>query len=123
MRLRVVATTCPPLALEAFRMAIADLIKGKDVQEYMEVAAEFQKLAPNEPLAQINTEWVSGQAQRNTAETNRLEHELKTYKNNLIKESIRVSWHTFVDSIRQATSSQSATQEVSPKKGHQVWRS
>lgn len=72
-------------------MAITELMKGKDVQEYMEVAADFQKLAPNEPLAQINTAWVSQQAQRNSTETNRLEHELKTYKNNLIKESIRVS--------------------------------
>ncbi|TID20990.1 hypothetical protein E6O75_ATG05755 [Venturia nashicola] len=90
MRLQVIATTCPPLALEAFRMAITELMKGKDVQSYMEVAAEFQKLVPNEPLAQINTNWVSQQAQRNSTETNRLEHELKTYKNNLIKESIRM---------------------------------
>ncbi|QDS71962.1 hypothetical protein FKW77_001138 [Venturia effusa] len=90
MRLRMIATTCPPLALEAFRMAITDLMTGKDVQGYMDVVAEFQKLAPNEPLAQINTAWATQQTQRNNTETNRLEHELKTYKNNLIKESIRM---------------------------------
>lgn len=118
----MIATTCPPLALEAFRMAITELMKGKDVQEYVDVVGDFQKLAPNEPLAQINTAWATQQTQRNNTETNRLEHELKTYKNNLIKESIRVS-NNFVDTTEQETPRQQAAQKGPRKKRHQVWRS
>ena len=35
--------------------------------------------------------WAIDQEKRNNKETQRLENELKGYKNNLIKESIRVS--------------------------------
>lgn len=72
-------------------MAITEVMKTKDVSAYMVIVEEFQKLAPTEPLAQINTTWAEQTTKHNKMETDRLEHELKTYKNNLIKESIRVS--------------------------------
>jgi COP9 signalosome complex subunit 1 len=72
-------------------MAITEVLKSKDVSEYMAIVEEFQNLAPNESLAQINTTWAEQTTKHNKMETDRLEHELKTYKNNLIKESIRVS--------------------------------
>ena len=72
-------------------MAVTAVMKSKDVTEYMAIVEEFQSLAPNEPLAQINTAWAEQTTKHNKMETDRLEHELKTYKNNLIKESIRVS--------------------------------
>ena len=40
---------------------------------------------------QTDLAWMEKKEKQNKAETTRLEHELKGYKNNLIKESIRVS--------------------------------
>lgn len=48
------------------------------------------EVAPNESEATPDTEWVDRMRKVVKAETDRLEHELKGYKNNLIKESIRV---------------------------------
>lgn len=48
------------------------------------------EVAPNESEAVLDTEWVDRTQKLVKAETDRLEHELKGYKNNLIKESIRV---------------------------------
>ena len=41
---------------------------------------------------QADPAWMEKKDKQNKAETTRLEHELKGYKNNLIKESIRVSF-------------------------------
>jgi COP9 signalosome complex subunit 1 len=49
-------------------------------------------MAPNEPEAVLDTEWVDRTQKLVRAETDRLEHELRGYKNNLIKESIRVCY-------------------------------
>ena len=49
-------------------------------------------VAPDDPNSQPDRVWVSNTERANKAETARLEAELKGYKNNLIKESIRVSW-------------------------------
>lgn len=41
-------------------------------------------------MASLDTDWMERAAKQVAAETERLEIELKGYKNNLIKESIRV---------------------------------
>lgn len=45
---------------------------------------------PQDPAAFTDTTWAEKKAQETQREQDRLEHELKSYKNNLIKESIRV---------------------------------
>ena len=50
----------------------------------------LEKLSPNDPLAMLDTDWMESKAKKVKVQTDQLEHELKTYKNNLIKESIRV---------------------------------
>lgn len=47
-------------------------------------------MAQNEIEAQKDVNWTAQMEKHNQAETQRLEAELKQYKNNLIKESIRV---------------------------------
>lgn len=47
-------------------------------------------LGPDEPEAKYNSVWVSETEKANRSETHHLEAELKKYKNNLVKESIRV---------------------------------
>jgi COP9 signalosome complex subunit 1 len=81
----------PYLSHEAFRMAITEAKNGQNVELYLQFANAFGKLALEDPLAKIDETWVDMKTKRVKAETDRLEHELKTYKNNLIKESIRVN--------------------------------
>jgi COP9 signalosome complex subunit 1 len=52
--------------------------------------------APSDPDAIFDQTWLAAQEHSNKSETNRLLAELKGYKNNLIKESIRVSWTALI---------------------------
>jgi 26S proteasome subunit RPN7 len=47
-------------------------------------------LTPGDQDGVVDRSWVEQKTQQNRAESSRLETELKGYKNNLIKESIRV---------------------------------
>ena len=50
----------------------------------------LQQIAPDDPDSTLDTGWMERVTKQVAAETERLEFELKGYKNNLIKESIRV---------------------------------
>ena len=63
---------------------------GSDVAHYLLAWDCIRKVAPNEPEATRDEAWIEATEKSNKAETQRLESELKGYKNNLIKESIRV---------------------------------
>jgi COP9 signalosome complex subunit 1 len=52
---------------------------------------EFSSIAPQDAVALMDTAWAERKTRETQQEQDRLEHELKSYKNNLIKESIRVS--------------------------------
>jgi COP9 signalosome complex subunit 1 len=69
---------------------IQELKKGLNVDFYMQTVDAFAKLSPTDPLASIDTDWAEAATRRAKVNTDRLEHELKQYKNNLIKESIRM---------------------------------
>lgn len=71
-------------------MAIAEAKKGKNVNLYLQLVEELSGIAPQDPAALTDTTWAEKKAQEIQREQDRLEHELKSYKNNLIKESIRV---------------------------------
>lgn len=47
-------------------------------------------MAPGEPEAELDKEWIERTDEANKNETARLETELRGYKNNLVKESVRV---------------------------------
>lgn len=78
------------LAVDALRAAVREAKKGDDVGRYREACLYLQAVAPNDEEAQIDQEWERKKEEQNKKETLRLENELKGYKNNLIKESIRV---------------------------------
>ena len=90
-RLHHIGTTSTQLHLEALKAAIAETKRGKDVRLYESVVSSLQKIIPDDPDAIIDSAWKEKRANELKAETDRLELELKGYKNNLIKESIRVS--------------------------------
>lgn len=66
----------------------------------MDAWSALSKIAPGEPESIRDNQWVDTTNKANAAEAARLEAQLKGYKNNLIKESIRVSnflydsWYT-----------------------------
>lgn len=91
-RLFLIGTSSSYLCLEALKAAIAEAKQGKDVVQYNTAVAALHEIAPGDPDAITDTGWVDRTTRQVRDETNRLEAELKVYKNNLIKESIRVSF-------------------------------
>lgn len=80
-----------PLCIDALKAAIKEAKKGVDVGRYKEAWECIRIAAPNEPEAVHDQHWIDKVEQANHTELQRLETELRGYKNNLIKESIRVS--------------------------------
>ena len=91
-RLYLIACCSIALREEAARLAVAEAKKGNDVRSYLDAAVLLHKITNgNDPDGEIDSTWIQRKEKQNGVETVRLEHELKGYKNNLIKESIRVS--------------------------------
>ncbi|KAI9817752.1 MAG: hypothetical protein M1827_000871 [Pycnora praestabilis] len=89
-RLYLIGTTSSSLYLEALKGAIAEAKRGKDVARYEASVEELARIVPDEPDAIPDLGWMDKMTKQVKAETDRLELELKGYKNNLIKESIRM---------------------------------
>ncbi|RAL59488.1 hypothetical protein DID88_006602 [Monilinia fructigena] len=89
-RLYLIGTTSTLLGVEALKLLIKEIKEGKDVSFYMDAWSALKSIAPDEPEAQRDNEWIDVTNKANAAETARLEAQLKGYKNNLIKESIRM---------------------------------
>lgn len=89
-RLHHIGSHSPYLALDAYSLAITEAKQGKNVNLYLQLVNEASSIVPQDPIALTDTVWAEKKTQENQREQDRLEHELKSYKNNLIKESIRV---------------------------------
>ncbi|KAF7509504.1 hypothetical protein GJ744_007904 [Endocarpon pusillum] len=90
-RLYLIGISSKVLATEALKAAVAEAKAGNDVQRYLDaVAALRPHLTPGDQDGVIDRSWVERKEKQNKAESSRLEAELKGYKNNLIKESIRM---------------------------------
>lgn len=73
-------------------MAVIEAKKGSDVRNYHQAVALLKRVSSGRNLENLlDPAWAIQQEKKNNGETARLENELKGYKNNLIKESIRVS--------------------------------
>lgn len=94
-RLLLIASTSTVLSVDALKLAVQEVYKnGKDVQQYRNIWDDLRTLAPIDPDAKFNKSWADQTEKANQAEMHRLESELKGYKNNLVKESIRVRQDT-----------------------------
>ncbi|MCJ1243103.1 hypothetical protein MMC30_000300 [Trapelia coarctata] len=89
-RLHHIGTSSTQLYLEALKAAIAAAKRGKDVELYKTVSAALFQIVPDDPDATQDSAWITKTASEVNKETSRLELELKGYRNNLIKESIRM---------------------------------
>lgn len=65
-------------------------MRGCNPDTYSKATTLLYEISPKDSLATPDVEWVEKRNKENKRETERLEQELKGYKNNLIKESIRV---------------------------------
>ncbi|KAK6719807.1 hypothetical protein SNK05_002932 [Fusarium graminearum] len=89
-RLIQIGKSSVPLCIDALKLAIVEAKAGSDLTQYAEAWNCLRVAAPQEPEAQLETEWVDRVERENKAETTRLESQLKQYRHNLIKESIRM---------------------------------
>ena len=80
-----------PLCIDALKAAVAEAKRGRDTQRYREAVECLRLAGPSEPEAEFDQTWLEATEKSNRTETQRLITELKGYKNNLIKESIRVT--------------------------------
>ncbi|KAG0263794.1 COP9 signalosome complex subunit 1 [Actinomortierella ambigua] len=104
-RLEFIAERCPSLQLEALRLAILELRKTNslNVLRYVNLVQKLQDAAKGvssstlagagitPDLLMIDKGWVDAQALAAKQRTETLETELKNYKRNSIKESIRMA--------------------------------
>lgn len=79
------------LCVDALKAAVAEAKSGKDIERYTQAVEHLRMACPTDQDAVLDTDWMERTEQANRAETQRLDAELRGYKNNLIKESIRVS--------------------------------
>ena len=91
-RLLHIGRTSIPLSLDALKAAIAEAKAGSDVTRYLDAWDNIRKAAPGDPDAVRDEDWIRSKGEANKKETARLEAELRRYRNNLIKESIRMGY-------------------------------
>ncbi|KAK9447543.1 26S proteasome subunit RPN7-domain-containing protein [Limtongia smithiae] len=91
-RLLFIADRSPALAQQALELAVTQLIELKDVPRYESVVAKLASIAPASTLGHYDRAWADRVARETQNGGDRLEMELKSYKNNLIKESIRMGY-------------------------------
>ncbi|KAH8752128.1 COP9 signalosome-like protein complex subunit 1 [Hyaloscypha sp. PMI_1271] len=89
-RLILIGTCSTYLGVEALKLAVREAKKGKDIKRYLEAQNHLETVGSQEREATRDKVWMDMTEKQNQAETQRLEAELKGYKNNLIKESIRM---------------------------------
>jgi len=89
-RLFLIGRSSVHLCVEALKAAVVEAKRGRDVQRYRDAVECLRIASPSEPEATLDQTWVDAMETANRDETHRLTAELKMYKNNLIKESIRV---------------------------------
>ncbi|KAK5664231.1 hypothetical protein OQA88_447 [Cercophora sp. LCS_1] len=89
-RLFLIGTSSVPLCVDALKAAVAEAKRGRDIKRYNDAVEYLRLAAPKEPEAQVDQTWLDNTEQFNRNETHRLTAELKGYKNNLIKESVRI---------------------------------
>lgn len=90
VRLMLIGSTSTYLYLDALKAAVAEAKRGTDVPRYELAVSTLKEFAPSDPGAVKDLAWIDRTKKQVKVETDKLEVELKGYKNNLIKESIRV---------------------------------
>lgn len=100
-RLAHIISLSPSIAPQAFALAAQHIQQGRDPGLYTNIIFAYEATSQSaqasgatlpqwQEIAPLDQKWVDETNSRNQAERSKLEVELKTYSNNMIKESIRV---------------------------------
>ncbi len=97
-RLIHIIQLCPAIAVEAFHLAIQHIHQSRDPSQYQGLVTAYEQahanangsLPPISEFSTLSARWIDETLARNQSDRLKLEMELKTYSNNMIKESIRV---------------------------------
>lgn len=89
-RLLHIGRSSVPLCVDALKAAIAEAKKMEDVAAYERAWDCLSRAAPDDPDAALDSDWVAKTKRANADTLAQLELDQASYKNNLIKESIRV---------------------------------
>ena len=97
-RLTHIVHVCPTIAPEAYHLALLQIQQSRDPLLYVALNSAYDQMVSDSEIqmprpsaiARIDGRWLDEVNARNQAERTKLEVELKTYTNNMIKESIRV---------------------------------
>ena len=92
-RLLLIGLSSTYLYQEALRGALDEAKQGRDVGRYQAAVSALYGIIPEGAPGVPDLAWIDRMNKQIKAETDRLELELKGYKNNLIKESIRVKYY------------------------------
>ncbi|KAJ7291302.1 26S proteasome subunit RPN7-domain-containing protein [Mycena rebaudengoi] len=107
-RLMHIISSCPSLAAEAFQLAVQHIHQSRDPSLYQHLMSAYDQASATSEvplpsamdLASLDTRWADEMMAKNQAERSKLEVELKTYSNNMIKESIRMGHRDLGDFYR-----------------------
>ncbi|KAL4067501.1 26S proteasome subunit RPN7-domain-containing protein [Scleroderma yunnanense] len=110
-RLIVIISTCPSIAQQALQLALAHISRLRDPSLVSLVVSAYESvlsspagaaagLLPVGDVVQVDVSWIDEVTKQNAAERTKLEVELKTYTNNMIKESIRMGHRDLGDFFR-----------------------
>ncbi|KAI6019127.1 26S proteasome subunit RPN7-domain-containing protein [Pisolithus marmoratus] len=108
-RLIAIIIQCPSIAPHALSLAFQHLYRLRDPSLVNAVIGAYESvlgtqegkgLPPVADVVTVDMEWVEDVTKRNVAERTKLEVELKTYTNNMIKESIRMGHRDLGDFFR-----------------------
>ncbi|EAU83783.2 G protein pathway suppressor 1 [Coprinopsis cinerea okayama7 len=108
-RLIHIVVTCPSIAPEAYQLAVQHIHQSRDPSLYQSLLSAYEQAGANAgvqlpspyDLAQLDTKWMDETIAKNAADKSKLEVELKTYTNNMIKESIRMAQRDLGDFYRE----------------------
>lgn len=89
-RLYLIGTQSTYLGVDALKLAVKEAKKGQDTKRYVDAQTQLANIAPTEPEVVPDTAWLTKTTKQNAVDAQNLEGQLKGYKNNLIKESIRM---------------------------------
>ncbi|KAJ2921868.1 hypothetical protein H1R20_g15224, partial [Candolleomyces eurysporus] len=115
-RLIHIVVTCPTIAAEAYQLCVQHIHQSRDPGLYQNLLSAYEQaqaynqsqvgegatvLPDPMEIAQLDTRWMDETLAKNAADRGKLEVELKTYTNNMIKESIRMAHRDLGDFYRQ----------------------
>ncbi|KAL0473426.1 COP9 signalosome subunit 1 [Neurospora intermedia] len=89
-RLLHIGRSSVPLCVDALTAAVQEAKAGSDILRYQMAVNSLFQAAPNEPEAILDKTWMESKEKENRDTTAHLQAELQSYKNNMIKESIRM---------------------------------